>query len=493
MTIDNSTSHTAIHWQAEPHLQRNFDLYKTRHEKFRELLEQKSEPAIVLFWLNMALHNLPLKQPWEAENRIHQAWQHLSIYCEESCYRAASQVWKDNKYKSWEEYIFIARCLIYDDDKFQAILSKYNPSNSQLYTYITEVLRKTIKDESTVAKFSKWRLLCKKSNKELREALIRDGKVEPEISRCLFARQYFKQVYQFNKIQNPLNRSGKRWLEPDINDFEEATQFYNSEKLLAIAPHEVAVGKDISAKQLQAWIEICIQALQNYPHSITPSVSLELMSAVGREIEVNSCLFLEVEDNSIEEDSFCQRIGLTLKNDLMALNIQQQEILYLYYGLGWNQKQIATKFGVTQGAIARRLQTIERQLTQAIYKLNQPSAWVKNYILKWLKYNYETPDYSDLVHAALVVAVKKLNPDIQDILKLSYGQKLDIDAISNHIGISSDIICNLLDKANLELEAILLQEIDAMINEFLNAWLAKEYKKIHKSNLRLTTQQLIST
>lgn len=483
MTIDNSIGRRSIQWKAELHLQRNIDLYKTQHDQFAALLNQKSEQGLIQFWLDMALNNLPSKYDWEPENRSQKAWEHLSLYCEESCYRAASQVWKENQYKCWEEYIFFARCLVYDPVRFRAILAKYDPSISPLSAYIIEVLRKTIKDEGAVAKFSKWRLLCKKSNKELQEALIRYGICEPKVSRFLFARKYFKQVYQFNKIQNPATRSGQRWIEPDSNDFQEAAQYYNAEKILAIAPHQVAVGKDVTGEQLQGWMETSITALRNYPQSIAPIISLEVMGAVSYRIESDGGFHLEIADSTPEEKSLCQQTEAVLQQELLALNDDQKEILYLYHALGWNQKQIAAKFAITQGAIARRLQTIERRLINAVYSLKQPPQWVSGYVTTWLMYNYETPDYSDLIHTALVTAVKRLNTQSQDLLRLYYGQKLDTNAISNQLCLPPDIVNELLFQTNYELEIALLKELDTMIRRFLNIWLNQQYKYIRDDNI----------
>jgi RNA polymerase sigma factor (sigma-70 family) len=335
--------------------------------------------------------------------------------------------------------------------------------------------------------------LCKKSNKELKEALIRYGIFEPEVSRFLFARKYFRQVYQFNKIQNPATRSGQRWIEPDSNDFQEAAQYYNAEKSLAIAPHQVAIAKDVTREQLHEWMEICITALRNYPQSITPSISLEVISTVSYEIEPSFSFYLEIENSIFEQKSLCQRTDEVLQQELLALNDNQKEILYLYYGLGWNQKQIAAKFAVTQGAIARRLQTIERRLINAVYSLKQPPQWVTEYVTTWLKYNYETPDRSDLIHAALVTAIQRLNAQSQNLLRLYYGQKLDTNAISKKLCLPLSIVKELLSQINYELESALLKELDLIVRKFLDVWLNKQYQYITNKNFICQSKQLILT
>lgn len=490
MTIDSTLNRKVIRWQAEPHLQQNFDLYSTQHRDFALLLSRGSERSVVEFWLDMALNNFSPLQAWEPESRVSKAWRHLSLYCEESCYRAAALVWKDDKYRCWEEYIFLARCLVYDTGRFQAILTKYNPSDSPLDVYMTEVLRKTIKDEATVAKFSKWRLLCKKSDKELREALARYGRLEPEISRFLFARKYFKQVYQASKIQT--TKTQKRWVDPDITDFEETARVYNAQKLLSMAPHQVAVGAEVSGKEVQQWMEICVLALQNYPKSITPSVSLEAMHAQGYEIESGRSLYDDVSGMTSYVSSLWRHTDSVLQDELLKLNSEQQEIIYMYYRLRWNQNQIAAKFSVTQGAIARRLQTIERRLIQAIFTIKQPPQWVKDYITNWLYCNYETPDNSDLIHTVLVAGVKRLKVEFQDLLRLHYAQKLDVNIIAMRLSISSETVDNLIYQAQCELEVILLKELDILIRKFLSVWLTKQYKRNHKLVSAPCSNQLVS-
>jgi RNA polymerase sigma factor (sigma-70 family) len=504
MAVDRKVGRSVIQWKPESHLKRNINLYQIKHDYFSRLLNQDNDTpkeslsrrsdtlrvacfpggvydrGMVKFWIDIALNDFPAKQAWEPENRVKKAWEHLSLYCEESCYRAASQVWKDTKYQCWEEYIFLARCLIYNTEKFRTILTKYDTSASSLHTYMTEVLRKTIKDEGAIAKFSKWRLLCKKSGKELKEALIRYGIFEPEISRFLFARNYFKQIYQINKIQNPANRTGQRWVEPDINDFQEAARYYNGEKHLAIAPHQVAAGKEVTGEELQAWMEICITALQSYPNSINPSISLDVLSATGWEVEfigVSAPLDrLEFEHSSLESGNICQETETVLLTELLALNYEQQEILYLYYGLGWNQKQIAAKFGVTQGAIARRLQTVEKRFVNTMYNLKRTPEWVTSYITAWLKSNYETPKHTDLIHVALVAAINKLDIQAKNLLHMYYGQKLGTDVISDRLGISFEEVTEYLQKTQCQLETELIQEIDGMLKKFLNIWLRKRCK-----------------
>lgn len=479
--LESNNGHLNLQWQSQPYLKRNMELYQSRHEQFANLFNQKdSTREIVQFWIDMAFNDLPQQQDWEPINRVAKAWEHLKIYCEKSCYEATKQVlkdtWQAHINESWEEYLFICRCLIYSDNKFRHILEKYNSRTSLLDTYITGVLIKTIKDEAGVAKFSKWRLLYKKSDKELKEALLRDGRYEPEISQMLFARKYFKLVYQMNKVQNPATRVSKKWPEPDSSDFAEAAQYYNAEKLLVCAPHEVAISANTTGEQLKAGMEICITALQNYPKSITPRCSLEALKDAGCEFDALELGLISVdklEDCTHQQSSLINQAEAILQQQLQALKPDQQEILLLYYGLRINQQEIAEKFHVTQGAIAHRLQTIERKFIKSLYSLKSPPIWVSKYVERWLANNYKAPIYADLIQATLVVAEKKLAPPEREILQLCYAHNLEPQVIANQLGINQSLVQEILQKTQAKLEAAVIQEIDILIKKFLQIWLAK--------------------
>ncbi|MBW4636552.1 MAG: sigma-70 family RNA polymerase sigma factor [Iphinoe sp. HA4291-MV1] len=490
MTVENNKGYSTIKWKTEPQMHFNIELYKSRHYKFASLVNQDDNgKGLVQFFLDMAFNDRPPKEDWEPETRVQKAWEHLSAYCEESCYRAAVTVWKDDTSKSWEEYIFLSRCFIYSATKFRQILAKYNSNDSSVDTYVTGVLIKNIKDSAAVAKFSKWRLLHKKSYKELKEALLRAGRYEPEISRFLLARKYFKQVYQMNKIQNPAKITGQKWQEPDSADFAEAANYYNAQMLLPCVPHEVALGGNITGEQLKANMEICIAALQNYPKSITPRFSLEALTETGRQVESNESLEIlsqdlltssEVEDSRENQEIIVKRTEPALQEQLLDLKVEQQEILLLYYGFELNQKQIADRFQVTQGAIAHRLKTIEIKLLKTLYGLSKPTEWVSQYVAVWLNRNYQAPVYSDLIHVALVEAVKKLEPQEQELLRLAYGQKLDEQEIAKLLGIALSEILDVLRKTKAKLEAALINSIDTMINKYLQLWLTKVAKAVIK-------------
>ncbi len=479
MDLESSNANSAIRWKPEAYLQRNIELYQSRHEKFASLSNQEDNTRdLVQFWIDMALYDLPLPENWESNNRVQKAWEHLSVYCEESCYYAAFDVSKVDRSQSWEEFIFFARCLIYDRNKFKNILVQYNNVNSSLDTYVTKIIINTVKDKTSVGKFSTWRLFVDKSDKELKEALNRHGKCEPEISRFLFARKYFKQVYQMNKLQNPAVTKGKKYPEPSETDFMEVVNYYNTQKLLSSAPHEVAAGANITVEELKTWIEVCIAALYNYPKSIASSFSLEALQDAGREFEaLSEEVFVEADST---KTSLISKLS-ALELQLCSLKPDQQKILLLYYGFELNQTQVADNFKVTQGTIAARLKTIELKLIKTLSQLSQPTEWVSQYVAVWLVGSYQSPVYSDLINVALVEALKKLEQLEKDALRLYYGQKMYQKDIANQLQITESKLALISDNAKSKLEDYLIKEIDCIINQYLKIWLSNTCKCVVKS------------
>lgn len=480
MDLGSDSANSNIRWKSEAHLQRNIELYKSRHEKFISLSNQKDNiRELVQFWIDVALYDLPPQENWESNNRVQKAWEHLTVYCEESCYHATFEVWKIDQSQSWEELIFLARSLIYERDRFKNILVQYNNVNSSLDTYITKILINNVKDKTSIGKFSKWRLFVHKSDKELKEALYRDGRCELEISQYLFARKYFKQVYQMNKLQNPAVTKGKKYPEPSETDFIEVVNYYNTEKLLSGAPHEVAASEDITVEQLKAWIDASIAALYNYPKSIASNYSLEALQDTGRDFEYPSQEVFELGYcGSAEDTSFVNKAEAALRQQLYSLKPNQQKTLLLYYGFELNQTQVAEILQLTQRAITARLQTIKLKFIRTLSQLSEPSEWVYEYVTGWLVSSYRSPVYSDLINVALVEAIKKLEQQEKEALRLCYGQKMHLKNIANKLQITESDLALIIDNAKAKLEDNLIKEIDCIIIQYLKVWLSNTCKHI---------------
>ncbi|NER39370.1 MAG: sigma-70 family RNA polymerase sigma factor [Oscillatoria sp. SIO1A7] len=484
-----------IRWKIYPHLKRNLELYANRHEDYAALCRQsgaeerftalwRAEERLVQFWMGMALNGEPPQQTWEPRQRRELAWQHLMAYAETSCYHAAKKIWDKDRDASWEEYLNYAQNLIYEVSKLKSILLDYDSSQSSLDTYLEIVLNNRIKNEAKASLFSRWRLLCVKSKKELEEALARASHREPEISRFVFARKYFVEVYEMNKRQDSNQRKkmrGSRVAEPDRQDFEEAARLYNTKRLHTSSPHEVVVGSDITGVELQDWMELCIAALQNYPKSAKPRLSIE-ESGYNLVDENWEDWGVREADGSEESGELAQAAEKALREQVLALKTDQQEMLILYYGVGLNQKELAARIGIGQAAISRRLNTVKSKFIQALAGLSKPAERVPQYVKPWLQRHYRAPDRSDLMEAALVEAHKNLDEQKQEVLRLRYGQQqLEPKTIASQLGISEQELELRLSKAEYQLEQALLKTIQRWTTEYLQLWLANFSKSLVKS------------
>ncbi|NJK67694.1 MAG: sigma-70 family RNA polymerase sigma factor [Microcoleus sp. SU_5_3] len=430
LVLATRNNRPALMWQNYAELQRNFELYKEQAPVLSQLCDRPDGiKSIAEFWRQIAIYDPShIAQEWEPENRKTLALKHLASYFEKHCYHAARKVRSQSSNRPWEDYLCYARVFIYTADNLLKLLKAYNICHqTYLDTYIQQSLIKIIKAESDIGKFSPWRLLVNKSDKELRESLQKYDYREPNISQFIFARKYFKQVYRLNKVNNPaIRKTGDKWPDADSEDFRAAAECYNAEKSLPSAPHEVSAGANISGEQMQAWMKICITALQNYPKFINLPLSLEVLQEEDREglfdeSELDKANTDEVEnsDKKAREPS-----DLSFRKQLASLKPDQHTILLLYYGAGFKQKQLELKLKLNQSSISRRLTTIERRLLEALVEVSEPDRWVAKYVVEWLQKNFRAPLRSDLIQAALVQATTELDSKEQEVLRLRYGQQV---------------------------------------------------------------------
>ncbi|MBD2183694.1 hypothetical protein H6S82_11285 [Planktothrix sp. FACHB-1355] len=479
----------AIEWKDRLYLKRNLELYAAKAPEFANLCRQQDKGrGMALFWMNVALN-----EPHSAMLAL----EHLAAYFEASCYQAAKNVWQKSSDRPWEEYLDIARFMIYHKENFLKVLEKYDLERKvNLDTYIHEVLIKTIKSEAAVGRFSPWRLLYKKSEDELKEALKKDGQREPQISKFIFARKYFKKVYLINTVQNPARLVGQKYPAPDAEDFNEIAKCYNAEKLLPSAPHEVSASPGtVTGEQIKEWMELCIKALQRYcSNSINP-VSIEVLNEYGTEIKnedsdpSNDAEWQSFWD-AVESGDAVNRTDAAFREEmanikvLVEKGIQQgklqtshQKIPLLYYGVGLTQTLIGKRLGINQTNIGRHLcKYYEMHLLKKLGEISQPTEWVKPYVSGWLVKDYTSPRHSDLIQAALVEALKKFIPEYREILQLRYGENLTERQISARLCINEAEVKQRICKAQCCLESDLLQVIAQWQDKYVKSWLYRFYK-----------------
>ena len=471
-----------IQWQNDAELKRNFELYQECNQTFSQLCSQPNQTKNVAeFWREIAINTSLSVQEWEPKNRKMLALKHLATYFEKGCYYAAIEVGSKSSERSWEEYLYCARVFIFNYENFIKLLQSYNVSHqASLDTYIQQSLIRTI--HASISKFSRWRLLTHESDKYLREALQRAGTQEPNISQFIFARKYFKQVYRFNKVNNPaIRQPGQKWPNPDSEDFQAAAECYNAEKYLPSAPHEVSAGSSINGQQIQAWMKICIAALQNYPKSINPQFSIEALQEQGHEgfldksqVENANIAKTKISGTAVRE--LLNQTDSAFRKQLESLTPDQHTILLLYYGAGFKQKQLAIQLNLNQSSISRRLDAIKIQLLQAMVEMSQPHQWVANYVVEWLQKKFRAPLHSDLIQVALVQAIKEFESEEQEVLHLRYGQQVAQEKIATELGMDLLAVSAIISQAQQKLQGNLIKVLNTWMKEYVEKWLVKFYQ-----------------
>ena len=301
------------HKQEDKTLKNYFQLYENKHEILKYLLQKNDHKALVCFYINIAINDFPQKEEWEPKNRNQIVWNFLKCFSEESAYKATKQVLineNNNKIEMMRQGLFAAHYFIYNnEEKFQQIIYKYDKEKSSLEYYFQKIWENIIKDNLKF-KFSKWRRLKTAKNCELDEALLRYGINKYLIAKIKFAVKYFKQVYTMNRITNNANRkSGDKWPEPEISDYQECADLYNSERMLPSSPYEVSSSSEITIETLKEWIEMCIKALYNY---------------------TNSEKYITLHQDNINYPTEIKPLGLNLQmiiKQFRSLNARQQKIL----------------------------------------------------------------------------------------------------------------------------------------------------------------------
>lgn len=488
LVLASHNSRSAIRWQNSTELKRNFELYQERNQELSQLCGHPDRSKnIAEFWRQIAI-NAPsqIAEDWEPRNRQRLALEHLASYFEESCYYAAKKVWLQSSDRPWEEYLYCPRVFLYNFDNLLRLLSSYDISHqTSLDTYVQQSLRKFIRSELGIGKFSPWRLLDTKSDIELGEALQQYGYREPDLSKFKFARKYFKKVYRFNKVNNPaIRQRGQTWPDADIEDFQAAAECYNVEKFLPSAPHEVSAGGNISPEQMQKWMKLCIRALQNYTNFINYPQSLEVVQVLqekGHKVgldkfdpQKSSIYDIESTDNPAWK--IYRLLDSAFRKKLETFKLEQHKMLLLYYGAGFKQKQLEIPLGIDQTSISRKLKRMKIQLLETFGNLSQPHQRVDEYVVGWLHKDFRAPQRSEYIPAALVEAIGELDSQEREVLRLRYGQKLAEENIANLLGMNLLELAATISQAQHKLQAKLISLLNVWETKYVEIWLGEFYK-----------------
>ena len=401
--------------------------------------------------------------------------------------------------------------LLYNREKLKKCINGYNyqdASGANLKTYLQGALRNIILDQINCE--SPWHLLCdvdlssrRKFNNEqqkLREALLRQGIIEPNITRYIFAWQYFVPIYKNNRVHNPNTRNARRWPEPELPDFEETARDYNSNRFQPDAPLQVSSSPEVTPEMIKKWMNICIEALQHYPRLVEISRDADSYEKHD-EPSVNSWEPLELEENPVD---FLQQADLVFREEIQRINNSLEKIrskipqgvrkavMPLCYPHEFSllvQEQFARKVGINQGTVARYISNIyktpllnkfETLITETMK--TTPQVWAQRYVEKFLDERFSNPLRSDLIEGALIDSIETLDNSRQTILRLRYGQRMNVQEITDYLSrvkmAESVEVTQELSAAKNELQEAVITQINNLKLDCVHSWLKRYYQQI---------------
>jgi hypothetical protein len=402
-------------------------------------------------------------------------------------------------------------------EKLQQYINKYKASKdnrANLKTYIIGVLRNVLRQRINWK--SKWHLLCdvdinscrkfQKSDERLREALNSSGSREPEISQYLFAWRCFVLVYKNNRIYHPNRRQGEKWPEPEFLDFAETANYYNCQRFQPTVPLQVAVGAAVTPAIIQQWMNICIQALQQSSQIIEVDYDVNHGEQPDNQ-RIKSWKALEKQEKPAE---YLQEVDLILRGEIEQIeqnleSIRSQipkscrhAVMPLCYPHRWvllTQDQLSSKIGVHQGTISRYIwKYVEVPLLEKFQELTSERINPGDYVKTFLTQKFAHLNSVNPIEAQLIDAIADLDAQSQQILKLSYGQQINItkltQTLSQEKSISYDEVQQKLSLAHNELEKSFSNLLNQWQINYIKSWLKNYYQNLIQSGLLKCFEQL---
>jgi len=485
---------------------------RSRMEKLVQLHPEWQDSQYVQYFLRM------LNDDSQADSKQQLAHLHLLAYLDVARCHFVRQFSRKFPFPTATciKFFDLTNDVLYNRDKLKKCINSYDAqdaSGANLKTYLQGVLRNIILDQINFE--SPWHLLCdvdlnsrRKFNNEkqkLQEALLRQGITEPKTSQYIFAWQYFVPIYKNNRVHNPNTKNTRRWPEPELVDFEETARDYNSNRFQPNTPLQVSSGSEVTPELIKKWMNISIEALQQYPRlveisrdadsyekqydqSVEPWELLESDEEQTDFLQQADPIFreeIQIIDDSLEK--IRSKIPLEFRKAVMPLCYPHELSLLV-------QEQFANKVGVNQGTIARYISNIYK--TPLLARLNnltneklgtEPKAWADNYVEQFLQERFSNPNLSDLIERALIDSIETLDNPGQILIRLYYGQKMTIEEIINYLDSkvitkSTQIIQKITEVKN-ELQEVVIQEINTLKIDCVNFWLKRYYQQIISNHL----------
>ncbi|MDJ0690290.1 MAG: hypothetical protein QNJ41_17495 [Xenococcaceae cyanobacterium MO_188.B32] len=480
---------------------------KRRIEKLANLHPEWNESNYIQYFSEIFLN----KPEDDAENRFAH-WHFIAYLDLDRCYL----IWRNFHYFPFyaaksEHFYALTNEILCQPHKLKLYWGKYNPKHEKkasIKTYILSILKNIIRENLGVQ--SDWHLLCnvdinslRKLNnfgQKLRRALEKYGLREPKISQYIFAWRYFVPVYKSNIIYTFEKRKRERWPEPGNSEFIEAANYYNTQRLQPDAPLQLSSGKEVTSEMIKKWMKICIEALRQAEEIIEISRDADVyekqeqqldrwMSLDGQEQpdsleQVEIILRQEIKKIEANLDKNKSRIPREFRRAIMPLcNANRLSIL--------NQGQLANLLGVHQGTISRYISKyIETPLLNRLKELLDRTFELEFYLDKFLSSRFDNPHQKNILDGLLVESIKNLDEQKQYILKLRYGQKMNLSQIGSRINSRITIDENDISKIKNNLKRLFQDKIHKWQAEYIRSWLRNYNKNIIQTVLINAFKQL---
>jgi translation initiation factor 2B subunit (eIF-2B alpha/beta/delta family) len=447
-------------------------------------------------------------------------WHLLAYFDRDRCYLIWRNLCRLPCYATYAENLYaLTNEHLCNREKLQQYLNKYKASNdstANLKTYIVGVLRNVIRQHINWE--SKWHLLCdvdinscrkfQKAEERLREALKKSGSREAEIAQYLFAWRYFVPVYKNNRVDHQNKRQGEKWPEPEFSDFAQTANYYNYQRFQPTAPLQVVVGAAVTPAIIQQWMNICIEALQQSSQIIEVDYDVNHNEQLNNEI-LKSWKSSEKQEKPAES---LQKVDLILRVEIEQIEqnldiirsqipkFYRQAVMPLCYPHQWvllTQEQLSSKIGVNQGTISRYIwKNVEAPLLEKFQELISERINPSDYAKTFLTNKFPYLNSTNLIEAQLMHAIADLDAQSQQILKLSYGQKMNIidltHTLSQEKTISHEEVQQKLAVAQNKLEKSFSNLLNQWQSKYVKSWLKNYYQNIIQSGLLKCFEKLES-
>ncbi|AFY56477.1 RNA polymerase sigma factor, sigma-70 family [Rivularia sp. PCC 7116] len=290
------------------------------------------------------------------------AQEHLLAYLQESCYWSslkAANTFANIQYN-------LSDCFQVAIAKFDKVLKGFNlNSGYRLKNYASaafgSIIRDTLRQRHEVDICSVWSLLRKTSQKRLIESLQESGLPKDTIANYVLVWNCFKTLYV------PTQSNSTRQLpRPDDTIWLAIAQTY-----------EKQTNTVIDSSTVETWLLNCATSIRKYLYPTVTSInapvgedSFEWVDniAANEESLLNEIIAAEEEQKKVSQQS---EINTVLISAITQLDIQNQQILQLYYAEGLTQQQIAKQLEVKQYTVSRRLSKTKETLLRSFAKWSQ--------------------------------------------------------------------------------------------------------------------------